>query len=221
MTGTPDTVLFDLDGTLVDSASGIIGSLLAAFDELGLVEERAAVGTHLLGPPLYTTLPRILGDDEVAARAVEGYRRHYAATGVYDCDPYPGIDDLLRGLAGSGVRVALATSKAEVYADRIIAHHGWGDLFEVVTGDTLDAARPTKADVVGEALRRLGSPAPRRPVMVGDRSHDVVGSRTHGVDCLGVSWGYAQPGELAQAGARKVIDSVADLGAALGVAISR
>jgi len=221
MTRTFETVLFDLDGTLVDSASGILGSLHAAFDELGLEHERAALGRHLLGPPLHATLPRIIDDPETAAAAVSTYRRHYGETGVYDCAPYPGIDALLAALRDAGMRVALATSKADVYAERIVAHHGWEDHFVTVVGDTLDAGRPTKAAVVGEALRRLGSPDPAGVVMVGDRSNDVAGSRAHGVGCLGVAWGYAEPGELADAGALTVLESVADLAVALSVTADR
>ncbi|RTL62618.1 MAG: HAD family hydrolase [Pseudonocardiaceae bacterium] len=208
------TVLLDLDGTLVDSASGILGSLAAAFAEMGVEVAPGSVGRHVLGPPLYTTLPGIVGDD-LADEALVVYRRHYAASGLYDCAPYPGIDALLRDLSAAGVRLALATSKSEVYAERILDHHGWTDLFTTIVGDTLDAGRPTKADVVAEALRRLGSGAAERAVMVGDRRNDVAGSAAHGIACLGAGWGYADPGELEEAGAVKVFGSVDDLAAAL------
>ena len=87
------------------------------------------------------------------------------------------------------------------------------DLFATVCGDTLDADRPTKADVVGEALRRLGDPAD--VIMVGDRLHDVEGARVHGLGCLGAGWGYAAPGELEEAGALAVYPDPDSLGAAL------
>ena len=86
-------------------------------------------------------------------------------------------------------------------------------MFATVCGDTLDRERPTKADVVGEALRRLGDPEPT--IMVGDRLHDVVGARTHGLGCLGAGWGYAAPGELEEAGAVAVYAQVGELHAAL------
>jgi phosphoglycolate phosphatase len=127
--------------------------------------------------------------------------------------PFDGIDALLRALADAGVTMAVATSKAEVYAERIVAHRGWTELFATVCGDTLDGERPTKADVVGEALRRLGDSS--SVVMVGDRLHDVVGARTHGIDCLGAGWGYAAPGELEEAGAVAVFGQVGELQAAL------
>jgi phosphoglycolate phosphatase len=141
------------------------------------------------------------------------YRRIYADAGIRECLPFDGIDTLLRELAGAGVTLAVATSKAQVYAEKIVEYRGWTELFATVGGDTLDAARPTKADVVGEVLRRLGGPTDA--IMVGDRLHDVDGARVHGLGCLGVGWGYAAPGELEEAGALAVYPDPATLGAAL------
>lgn len=208
----PDTVLLDLDGTLVDSAPGILGSLREAFDELGLDWPEHALGRHVLGPPLYTTLPGIVGADR-AAEVVAVYRRRYGETGLLASEPYPGIDALLHELGSRGVRLALATSKAEVYARAILDNHGWTELFAEITGDTLDAARPTKTAVVAEALRRLGTR--ERAIMVGDRRDDVAGARAHGLDCVGAGWGYGSPGELLDAGVLAVVATPAELGAAL------
>jgi phosphoglycolate phosphatase len=207
-----DTLLLDLDGTLVDSAAGILGSLRAAFDELGLPVPEGGFSHELLGPPLYVTLPGIVGEAATPA-VVAVYRRIYGDGGLEESPAFPGVDALLRDLADSGVRLAVATSKAQVYAEKIVEYRGWTELFATVGGDTLDAARPTKADVVGEVLRRLGGPADA--IMVGDRLHDVEGSRVHGLDCLGVGWGYAAPGELEEAGALAVYPDPAALGAAL------
>jgi phosphoglycolate phosphatase len=208
----PDTVLLDLDGTLVDSASGILGSLEAAFAELEIPLPHGGLPRTLLGPPLYTTLPGLVGD-AAAPELLATYRRIYAERGVLESPPFPGVEELLHELAGVGVRLAVATSKAEVYAARIVAYRGWTDLFDTVCGDTLDGARPTKADVVGEALGRIGRSS--TTVMVGDRLHDVVGARTHDIDCLGAGWGYAAPGELEEAGAAAVYADVGELAAAL------
>jgi phosphoglycolate phosphatase len=211
-----DTVLLDLDGTLVDSAPGILGSLETAFAELGIPLPDGGLPHTLLWPPLYVSLPPLVGDAAPAVLAT--YRRIYGDVGLKESAPFDGIEALLRELTGAGVRLAVATSKAEVYAERIVAHRGWTDLFVTVCGDTLDGARPTKADVVGEALRRLDAPADTTPaatVMVGDRLHDVVGARAHGLACLGAGWGYAASGELEEAGAVAVYDEVADLRKAL------
>jgi phosphoglycolate phosphatase len=208
------TVLLDLDGTLVDSAAGILGSLREAFDELGLAWSDADLGGHLVGPPLYETLPAIVGDEATAA-VMPVYRRIYAERGFLSSTPYPGVDALLQSLADGSRTVALATSKAESSARRILDHHGWTPLFAAIVGDTPDAGRPTKTHVIAEAMRQLAA-APSDTVMVGDRSHDVVGARANGLACVGAGWGYARPGELADAGATSVCDTVADLREALG-----
>ena len=204
------TVLFDLDGTLVDSAAGILGSLRAAFDEHGLPWDDTRMDRSLLGPPLYETLPAIVGDDATAA-LMPTYRRHYRETGLLSSTPYPGIEEMLGALVAGGTRLGLATSKSEPAARDILANLGWTDRFAAITGDTPEADRPTKAAVVGEALRRLGDPDPASVVMVGDRLHDVLGSGTHGIACLGAGWGYALPGELAEAGVVAVYGTAPEL----------
>ncbi|TCK25097.1 HAD hydrolase-like protein [Pseudonocardia endophytica] len=209
-------VLLDLDGTLVDSAPGILGSLRAALDEVGVEYPTAAVDQSVLGPPMYESIPRIAPDAPVDT-VMAAYRRFYLDEGGYALsEPYPGADRLLRELTDAGVRIALSTSKFETSAHKILAARGWTDLFTEIVGDTPDAARPTKGAVVAEALRRLGHPSgPDLPVLVGDRHHDVDGARENGLDCLGAGWGYGLPGELADAGAVAVYASADDLRTAL------
>ncbi|HXV92199.1 MAG TPA: HAD hydrolase-like protein [Pseudonocardia sp.] len=210
------TVLLDLDGTLVDSAAGILGSLRVAFDEVGVPWPESGIGREILGPPMYLSLPGIVGE-EAAAAILPVYRRVYREHGLLQSPPFDGVPALLAALAAAGARLAVATSKAEPFAERIVAANGWSELFTTVCGDTLDAGRPSKAAVVEETLRRLGGGgSPVIPaVMVGDRSHDVVGARAHGLECLGAGWGYADPGELESAGAAAVFASPDELAVAL------
>jgi phosphoglycolate phosphatase len=202
-----DSVLLDLDGTLVDSAEGILGSLRAAMAELGVPEPRAGIDRRLLGPPMYQTLPPLVGA-EAAAAIVPVYRRVYAETGWLLTTPYEGIGELLHDLARLGLRIAVATSKQEAAATMIVEKQGWSELITYVCGDTPTAERPTKAAVVGAALARLGS---TRAVMVGDRKYDVTGARAHGLDCVGAGWGYAEPGELVEAGTVAVCEKPSEL----------
>jgi phosphoglycolate phosphatase len=212
MNASLDSVLFDLDGTLVDSEAGILGSLRAAFAEVGLPVPEAGLGRELLGPPLYASLPPLVGEAATEA-IVPAYRRIYADTGWLLSTPYEGIEPVLRELAGRGLRLAVATSKQEAAAELIVDKQGWGELFTHVCGDTPRAERPTKAAVIGAALSRLGSAA---AVMVGDRHFDVEGARAHGLGCHGAGWGYGAPGELIEAGALTVCASPTDLLPALG-----
>jgi phosphoglycolate phosphatase len=185
-----DTVLYDLDGTLVNSAAGILGSLRAAFDEVGLAWP--GFDTTVVGPPIYKLLPEFIGDD-ATVEVVAAYRRHYGARGLYDSQPFPGVDELLTTLRDRGIRLAVATSKAEPFAIRIVESKGWTSLFDTVCGDTLAAERPTKAQVIRETLSRLGE---ADAIMVGDKHTDVTGARENSIPCIGVGWGYGRPGEL-------------------------
>lgn len=199
-----ETVLFDLDGTLSDSAPGILGALRASFAEAGLEWVDPDTARSLLGPPFWHSLPPLVGRERVA-QVVASYRRHYVECGaMFDAARYEGVLEVLQELSGRGYRLAVATSKPEPHADRIVAHLGLDGFFETVCGDTLDGDRGSKALVVGEALRRLGGPDPSTVLMVGDRSHDVLGAAAHGLDCAGALWGYGTAAELAAAGALRL-----------------
>lgn len=214
---TVEVVLFDLDGTLSDSAPGILASLRHAFEVHGIQALSPEQERELLGPPFYESLPPIVGADLLAA-VIDAYRYHYGTQGMFDTVAYDGIADVVTALRGRGVTLGVATSKPEPYAFPILERLGLADAFATICGDTLDAARPTKALVVGEALRRLGDPARGSVLMVGDRMHDVDGSAAHGIACLGAGWGYGTPAELA--GARAVFAEPRDLLDALPVLLA-
>lgn len=212
-------VLFDLDGTLSDSARSILASLRHAFASCGLPPLDPDVERTVLGPPFAEVLPPLLGGVSVAL-VTAAYREHYHAGGMFDTTCYGGIPDVLAELRDRGVRMAIATSKPEHSAVPIVEHLGLAAFFETVGGDTPDGARGNKALVIGEVLRRLGDPEPSSVLMVGDRSHDVVGARAHGFACAGAGWGYGLPGELGDAGADPICATPAELGRVLAGAFA-
>ena len=140
---------------------------------------------------------------------------------MYDTVVYDGVADVLAAAAATGVRLAVATSKPEYFAIPIVERLGLAGYFETVGGDDMDGSLPTKALVIDKILSRLGRPAADSVRMVGDRRHDVLGAREHGIDCVGAGWGYAAPGELAAAGATVVCPRPADLGPVLGLTLAR
>jgi phosphoglycolate phosphatase len=210
-------VLFDLDGTLSDSAPGILSSLRYAFAANGLEPLDAHAERELLGPPFYETLPPLIGGEDKLPAVLSAYREKYGEGGMFDATVYDGIRDVLAMLHVSGVRLAVATSKPEPYAVPIIEHLGLTEFFETVGGDELDGSLPTKALVIEKVLRRMGSPDRSGVVMIGDRAHDVIGAREHGITCIGAGWGYGMPGELERAGADPVCADPRELLAALGM----
>ena len=207
-------VLFDLDGTLVDSSPGIHASIRVAADALGLPAPTADQLTAMVGPPLQDGFAAAFGlTGADVDRAVAAYRAHYAAGAILDAPVYPGIAELLDVLRADGAVLAVATSKPEEFARRILDHVGLTDAVASVHGATMDGRVRHKQQVVGLAL--AAHPDGERPVLVGDRAQDVVGARVHGLPCIGAGWGPARPGELAQAGAAVVCAVPGDVPAAL------
>jgi phosphoglycolate phosphatase len=210
-------VLLDLDGTLMDSAPGIVASAAHAYRALGLPVPDAATLRSFVGPPITDSFPRHGVPPELLSEIVRQYRAAFTAGGMYDNAVFDGVPGALRALRDAGCVLAVATSKPEVYAVPICERFGLTPLVDAVFGAPLDEATSTKADVIAKALATLGRVSPvdastDGPVlMVGDREHDVHGAAAHGIDCLGVTWGYAAPGELEAAGAVALVDDVAEL----------
>lgn len=218
MTRSPaPLVLLDLDGTLMDSAPGIVASAAHAYRALGLPVPDAATLRSFVGPPITDSFPRHGVPPELLSETVRQYRAAFTAGGMYDNAVFDGIPAALRTLRDAGCTLAVATSKPEVYAVPICERFGLTPLVDAVFGAPLDEATSTKADVVAKALATLGRVSPADAVtdgpvlMVGDREHDVHGAAAHGIACLGVTWGYAAPGELETAGAVALVDDVAAL----------
>lgn len=212
VTRTWTCVLFDLDGTLTDSAPGITGSLVSMFEDLGRPVPSPAELVEYVGPPLLDSLVKFAGMDEDEARAALAvYRTHYAQHGAFDSAVFPGIRGLLERLHASGIPLAIATSKPESQATRILEHFGLAKYFTVITGASEDESRIAKADVVEEALRRLTAQSVDldHTVMVGDRQYDVEGAGAHGLPTILVEWGYGSPAEAA--GAIAVVHSADQL----------
>jgi phosphoglycolate phosphatase len=204
---TVRTVLIDLDGTLVDSAALITAHLAGAIAAVGGRIPGPDVLLSLVGPPFETALPAIGLSAEQTAAAILHYRRTYDAVAAEQTPVYPGIPALLGKLDAAGLLLAVATSKPERTARRIIAGVGLVGRFALVGGADHARGRVGKGPVIGSVLTRLGVDPRRTPVvMVGDRIHDVDGAAEHGVPAIGVAWGYAEPGELA--GARLVVDDL-------------
>jgi phosphoglycolate phosphatase-like HAD superfamily hydrolase len=181
-------VIFDLDGTLTDSADGIVSSFRHALGEIGAAVPEGDLAGRIVGPPMHLTL-KTMGLGDRVDDAMAAYRADYTTRGWAMNSVFEGIPALLSDLRAAGVRMAVATSKAEPTAKRIIEHFGLDDHFEVVAGASVDGTRSSKADVLARALAQL-EPLPQRVLMVGDRSHDVLGAAAHGIDTVVVGWGY-------------------------------
>lgn len=175
----------------------------------------------MLGPPFYESLPPLLPDPAQLPAVIEAYRERYAGGGMHDTVVYDGVPAVLAAAVAEGMRLAVATSKPEYFALPIVERLGLAEYFETVGGDNMDGSLPTKALVIDKVLSRLDRPPADSVCMVGDRRHDVLGAREHGIDCVGAGWGYGAPGELAAAGATVVCPRPADLVPVLGLTLAR
>ncbi|MBU3707394.1 MAG: HAD family hydrolase [Mycobacterium sp.] len=210
----PELVIFDLDGTLTDSAPGVVASFTHALAAVGAEVPPGDLAGLIVGPPMHHTLAT-LGLGSRADEAMAAYRADYTSRGWAINELYDGIGELLADLRRAGVRLAVATSKLESTARRILEHFGVAEHFEVIAGASPDGVRAAKADVIAHALDQL-RPLPQRVVMIGDRSHDVDGAAAHGLDTMVVGWGYGG-GDFAAGEPVTVVATVAELREALGV----
>lgn len=207
-------ILFDLDGTLTESGEGIINCVQYALEKLGKKEEHPENLQCFIGPPLKEQFMKYAGlSEEEEEKAVVYYRERYTTTGIFENRLYPKIPELLELLKINNKILAVASSKPEVYVKQILKHFQIADYFTAIVGSELDGRRTEKAEVIEEALRRMHLEEERDKVlMVGDRSHDVQGAISCGLQCIGVAYGYGSREELEKAGAVYIADSVEDLG---------
>ena len=152
-------------------------------------------------------------NEEQAEQAVVFYREYFSQKGMFENSVYEGIEESLKILSESGKKLAIATSKPEVYSVRIVEHFGLADKFEKICGASMDKSRNEKAGVIRYTLEMLGIPDEEKAsvLMVGDRRHDIIGAKQNGLDSMGVLYGYGNRNELEEAGADYIAESAMDV----------
>lgn len=207
-------IFFDLDGTLTDSKEGVVNCVRYAAQKLGGPQLDDETVLKFIGPPLQDSFIRYCGfSEEKGLEAVQVFRERYVPVGQYENRPGPGLVEMCRRLKEKGYVLALASSKPEELCVAICDRFGFTPYLTVTTGSPPNGDWE-KADVIRETMRRLGLTEADKPaiLMVGDRKFDVLGAKECGIDCAGVEFfGYAAPGELAQAGAVAVVSNAEEL----------
>lgn len=208
-------IFFDLDGTLTDSGSGIINSVLYALEKMKLEEPHPEELSRFIGPPLHHTFrTRYALTDKDTERAVLFYREYFSEKGWAENQVYPGINALLKQLTQRH-RLFVVTSKPEVFARRILAHFELAPFFEHITGSRLDNTLTDKTELIGHTLSSYELD-PAATIMVGDRKYDIIGAKNNGVTAAGVLYGYGTEAELQEHRADHLLATVAELGLFFG-----
>ena len=206
-------ILFDLDGTLTDPAEGILNSIrhsLTYYPEITVPE--TAILEKFIGPPLWESYVKYCGMDKTTAEeAVEHYREYFRPTGIFENKLYEGIPELLAALKEKGVNIRLATSKPQVFAERILEHFGISEYFTSVQGSKLDGSIVNKEDIIRLIITENEGITASNTVMVGDTAFDIIGAKKNGIPAIGVAYGYGSKAELAAAEANMITKSVEEL----------
>ncbi len=184
-------VIFDLDGTLLDTSEGIYETANHTMVELGYAELTDSQLRKFVGPPLAACFRIVCGfEEELVPKACDVYREKYVKEeAMYKAKIYAGIEELLQEVKQRGFKTAVATNKTETLAIKILEHFGLSPYFDTICGTTLDGSL-SKTDVIKLALKRLGVSDPSYALMVGDTPHDQMGSKEAHVDFVGVDWGF-------------------------------
>ncbi len=205
----PRAILFDFDGTLIDSAADIARSANAALVALGHEPIPEAQVRSFIGDGLDTLMRRCLGGiDAELEPALAAFRSHYREHLVVDTVPYEGIPELLDELVV--YPLGLVSNKSEAYCREILRHLGWADRFGSVVGaDSVPEKKPAP-DMILRAVEDLGV-SPGEALLIGDGTTDVLAGLAAGVPTWAVGWGYKAIDALRQAGATTILASVAEL----------
>ena len=182
--------LFDLDGTLSESASGIRYSLEKTCEAVGVEGVDFSDYTKYIGPPLVNTFKNICGfSDDIWDEAYDIYMRHYAEKGIFMNKPYDGIENVLKKLKENGVKLAVCSSKLEKNTVKVVDIIGLTQYFDAICGSNRDSTRKDKKDLIPYALEKLGASA-ENSVMIGDTYFDSIGAEICNVDFIACAFGY-------------------------------
>lgn len=208
-----DLVVFDLDGTLLDTAPGVLAAAEHAIGEMGYtVPDKETLATFI-GPPIELSFEKTMGmsADEVK-RAAMIFRRSYQTDHLMKADPYEGIFALFEGLVASGIKPAVATYKRESYALPLLRHFGFDRYTDILYGSDAEG-KLTKRDIIEKCIRDAGVTSPERVLMIGDTVHDAIGAAALGVPFIGVTYGFGfnDPEELRSTAAVAFVDRATDI----------
>ena len=207
-------ILFDLDGTVVDSLEGILNAMNYSFKKMGMATLTQQELLPFIGPPIVHTLQQHFGMDlETANQGLAYYHEYYRVDGWKECSLYDGMAQLFESLKAKGKKLGLATNKPQYYASQILEHQKVAQFFDYIGGTNVEKGIVNKTLVIQDCLEVLGITDKSSAVMVGDRHFDVEGALGAGIKTIGITYGYGDRKELADCGAMVVVDTAQEVDA--------
>ena len=208
-----DYVIFDFDGTVVDTGEGILKSLQYSFREMGREVPSADELKKFIGPPIHYSYTTYYGVSEAeVGMYIKKYRERYRAKGIYECALYKGFPEVLDSLHKNGVKVAIASSKPESLIYDVADFLGITEKFDAIVGVRLDDSNhSSKTGLILEAMKKSGAVDRNRALMVGDRCYDIDGAAGAGVKSCGVLWGYGSREEFEEHNADYIVSDTDEL----------
>ncbi len=201
-------IFFDLDGTLTDSQEGICKSINHALSFYGIEKPLESL-TKYIGPPLLDSFTELIGREN-APDAVVKYRERFSTVGLYENKLYPNVKETLEILQNKGYTLCTASSKPQIFVEKILKYFDIDKYFTIMGGATLDGKISEKEDVIECVLNSINADK-KEVVMVGDTKFDLIGADKMGIDCIGVTYGFAKKDELEKYPNIALIDDISDI----------
>ncbi len=208
-----DYVIFDFDGTVVDTGEGILKSLQYSFSEMGREIPDLNDLKKFIGPPIHYSYTTYYGvSEQEVGKYIKKYRERYRAKGIYECALYKGFPEILDELHEKGVKVGIASSKPESLIYDVANYLCVTEKFDAIVGVQMDDSNhSSKTGLVLEAMKKLDAEDKKKVLMVGDRCYDIDGAAGAEVDSCGVLWGYGSKEEFREHNATYIVSDTEEL----------
>ena len=208
-------LFLDLDGTLTESAPGIMSSARYALEYYGIRDVPESTLKKFIGPPLMDSFQDFFGfPPEKAREAMKKYREYFGEKGLFENSVYDGIRETLEKLKSKGKHLFLATSKPEIYTNRILEKFNLTHFFEFVGAADVEETRSEKAQIIAHVIKSANLEEEKKKgkiLMIGDRKHDIIGAHKNKLPCCAVLWGYGSREEFSEFGADYMIEKPGEL----------
>lgn len=184
-----DHIMFDLDGTLMDTSKGVLKSVQHTIDMLGLPTISQDLLKKFIGPPIEKSFEEYMGlSSGRAAEAAAIFRKVYPEMYLYEAEFYKNMEKLIADLKNAGAVISVATYKRESYTCKLLKHFNIYDTFDHVIGSD-DAGKMTKTDIINKCIS-LSNVDRSKAVMIGDTKHDAASAQEAAVDFIAVTYGF-------------------------------